>query len=424
VATLVPGAAGELWAGTFGGLVCYRPATGQLTIYGPAEGLTNPELNKQAAYRDTDGTLFFGGVGGVFRVEARTTLVGPDRPPGLLLTARASGAVRHFLVRPGAGPPLTLAGAVKEGGFDLAINDYRAPAFNRFFYQLRPADAPADSVASVQPTGRHLRLHGLAPGTYELLVWGQTPAGQRTPTQRLRVVVARPWWQHPLVVLGAVGLLLGAGVGVQQLRIRRLLRETQLRTRIAADLHDEVGALLTRVNLRAELLQEPGSTPDTLSADVQALLLDSRAALMMMRDVVWSIDAGADTVGALRDRLHDHLDATAKAAGLSATLAVPGLPDATPLRPQLRQQLYLIAKEAITNAVRHAPAATRLALTLRPQGATLLLLVQNDGVPAAPGPGQGMGLRNMQRRAQAVGGHCTSQPDGDGGWLVRVRVPF
>ncbi len=428
VATLLGGAAGELWAGTYAGLVCYHPATARLTIYGPAEGLANPELNKQAAYRAPDGTLYFGGVGGVFRVAPGAPLVGPDRPPRLLLTARASGAgaLRFSTHATGPVPALQLSGPIKEGGFDLALNDYRAPAQNRFFYQLRPAGLPADSGARVQPTGRHLRLHGLEAGTYELLVWGQTPAGQRTPAQRLRVVVARPWWQHPLVLLGAVGLLLGAGVGVQQLRIRRLQREAQLRTRIAADLHDEVGALLTRVNLRAELLQEPGPASGALSADVQALLLDSRAALMMMRDVVWSIDAGADTVGALRDRLHDHLDATAKATGLPTTLAVPGLPDATPLRPQLRQQLYLIAKEAITNAVRHAPAATRLALTLRPQGGALLLLVQNDGVPAAPAPrpGQGMGLRNMQRRAQAVGGHCTSQPDGAGGWLVRVRVPF
>jgi signal transduction histidine kinase/ligand-binding sensor domain-containing protein len=427
VATLLPGAAGELWAGTYAGLVCYRPATGQLTIYGPAEGLSNPELNKQAAYRAPDGTLFFGGVGGAFRVARGATLAGPDQPPHLLLTAQASGAgaLRYLTTPRASAGPLLLSGPIKEGGFDLALNDYRAPALNRFFYQLQPADAPADSAARAQATGRHLRLRSLDAGTYELAVWGQTPAGQRTPAQHLRVVVARPWWQHPLALLGAVGLLLGAGVGVQQVRIRRLKREAQLRTRIAADLHDEVGALLTRVNLRAELLQETG-TPGELMADMQALLLDSRAALMMMRDVVWSIDAGADTVGALRDRLHDHLDATTQAAGLPATLTVHDLPDAAPLSPQVRQQLYLIAKEAITNAVRHAPGATCLALTLSRQGTGLLLLIRNDGV-AAPPPqhSPGMGLRNMQRRAEALGGQGSSGPiPSSDGWEVRVQVPY
>jgi len=426
VATLLPGGAGELWAGTYAGLVCYRPATGRLTIYGPAEGLTNPELNKRAAYRAPDGTLYFGGVGGGFRVAHGATRSGADRPPHLLLTARANGTEPlRFIPTPTATPTLLLSGPVKEGGFDLALNDYRAPALNRFFYQLRPAGRLADSAAGGQPTGRHLRLRALEPGAYELVVWGQTPAGQHTPRQYLRVVVDRPWWQHPLALLAAAGLLVGTGIGVQKLRGRRALREAQLRTRIAADLHDEVGALLTRVNLRAELLQE-AAAPDELTADIQALLLDSRAALLMMRDVVWSIDAGADTVGALRDRLHDHLDATAQAAGLHTILTVPHLPDATPLPPQVRQQLYLIAKEAITNATRHAPGATRLALTLRRQGPSLQLLIYNDGVHATPQPqhSPGMGLRNMQRRAQALGGQCRSQPDAAGGWSVQVSVPF
>lgn len=427
IASLVGSRAGELWAGTYAGLVCYRPATGRLTIYGAAEGLADPELNKQAAYRAPDGTLYFGGVGGVVRVARGAPQAGPDQPPRLLLTARASGAgALQFLVAPRATPTtLQLSGPIKEGGFDLALNDYRAPALNRFFYQLQPADAPADSAGRVQATGRRLRLHGLEAGTYELLVWGQTPAGQRTAPRRLRVAVARPWWQQPLALLAAASLLLGTGLGAQQLRIRRLQREARLRTRIAADLHDEVGALLTRVSLRAELLQEPAA-PEEVTAEVQALVLDSRAALTMMRDVVWSIDAGADTAGALRDRLHDHLDATAQAAHLRATLTVHGLPDATPLTPHLRQHLYLIAKEAITNAVRHARGATHVALELRRQGPTLELRVQDDGrAPAAHRPtAEGMGLRSMARRAEALGGQLTAGPATGGGWCVCVRVPF
>jgi signal transduction histidine kinase/streptogramin lyase len=427
VATLLGGADGELWAGTYAGLVCYRPATGQLTTYGPAEGLANPELNKQAAYRGPDGTLYFGGVGGAFRVARGATLGVPDQSPRLLLTARVSGAGAPWpgTSPVGAVPVLQLSGPIKEGGFDLALNDYRAPALNRFFYQLRPADLPADSGTRVQTSGRHLRLHGLEAGTYELVVWGQTPAGQRTPPRRLRVVVARPWWQHPLALLGAAGLLLGAGLGAQQLRIRRLQREAQLRTRIAADLHDEVGALLTRVSLRAELLQEPAA-PEELGPEVQALVLDSRAALTMMRDVVWSIDAGADTVGALRDRLHDHLDATAATAHLRATLTVSGLPDAAPLALHLRQHLYLIAKEAITNTMRHAREATHLRVELRRDGPALELRVQDDGLPpAAPRPApQGMGLRNMARRAEALGGQLTAGPAAGGGWGVLMRVPY
>ncbi|WP_218779729.1 sensor histidine kinase [Hymenobacter crusticola] len=425
IATLLPDAAGALWVGTYAGLVYYRPSTGQLKVYGSADGLANPELNQQAAYRAADGTCFFGGVGGVFRVDATGVAGGVEQEPQLLLTAQAAGGqpAQPRLAHAPVGP-LVLTNTMTEAGYNLALDDFRAPALNRFFYQLLPTDDGVDTTV-MQQTSHHLRLRGLAPGSYTLAVWGQTPAGRRTAKRRLRVEVARPWWQHPLALLSAAGLLVGVGVGLQKLHGRRVLREARLRTRIAADLHDEVGALLTRVNLRAELLQEPSSA-DELRADAYDLLLDSRAALTMMRDVVWSIDASADTLGALRDRLHDHLDATAKTRDLQATLTIHDLPDALPLSPSLRQQLYLVAKEAITNVVRHAPTATCLTLILQRQGATLTLTIHNDGEVAPPSAthGSGMGLRNMQRRAELLGGQLTAGPAPEGGWRVSLRVPY
>ena len=80
-----------------------------------------------------------------------------------------------------------------EVGVDLALDDdYRAPALNRFFYQLHDVTV-TDTATSGQQTEPRLRLRGLAPGTYELRAWGQTPAGQRTLPRHLRLTVARPW---------------------------------------------------------------------------------------------------------------------------------------------------------------------------------------------------------------------------------------
>jgi signal transduction histidine kinase/streptogramin lyase len=416
VATLQPGPGGTLWAGTYAGLVRYVPATDQLTVFGPADGLNEPELNQQAAFRDHDGTLYFGGIGGLYRVRPGRSLAPGLRPPRLLFTARTrADTVAAWL--PDGQPPadgLRLPGPTAEAGFDLSLSDLRNPAQAHFYYQLTPAGGPP---APVRRTDRHLRLPGLAAGTYTLAVWGQTAAGRRSPARRLAVTVARPWWQHPAALLGAALGLLGAGALVQQLRSRRALREARLRTRIAADLHDEVGALLTRVSMRAELLHEaaPAATPG-----VDALLADSRTALATMRDVVWSIDAGADTVGALLDRLRDHLEQAAEPAGLRTTLTVAGLPDALPLPPQLRQHLYLLTKEAITNAVRHAHGATELHVALRREGRRLTLTVIDDGQLGRVGTG-GLGLRSMQQRAAAVGGVLTAGRVA-GGWEVRLVV--
>ena len=420
VATLLPGPGGTVWAGTYAGLVRYAPASGQLTVLGVADGLAELELNQQAAFRDPDGTLYFGGIGGLVRVRAAGPAGVASAVPRLLVTAVAHGAGAGQALPAGQLPELHLADTHAVGGFDLALTDFRAPDHNRFYYRVRGGEG---RTGVVELTGYRLRLRGLAAGDYELDVWGQAASGQRTAPVRVALVVGRPWWQHPAALLAGALLLVGAGATWQRLRGQRALREARLRTRIAADLHDEVGALLTRVSMRAELLHETSPDPAAPDPAVAALLADSRTALATMRDVVWSIDAGADTVGALLDRLRDHLDQSAEAAGLRTSLEVSGLPDAGPLAPQVRQQLYLLAKEAITNAVRHAPGATEIRVGLHRVGRTLTLTVLNDGpVPAGrPGTG-GLGLRSMRQRAEALGGQLTAGPLPAGGWQVRVVI--
>ena len=147
-----------------------------------------------------------------------------------------------------------------------------------------------------------------------------------------------------------------------------------------------------------------------------------------MRDVVWSIDARADSAGALLDRMRDYLDQLGDFVGPTLTLRTTGLPDELALAPALRQQLYLLFKEAITNAVRHAASATEIRVSLVRANGVLELEIVDDGPYQAPAAGaprpSGLGLRNMAQRAHAIGGELRTggRPDGQPGYRVWVRV--
>ena len=203
-----------------------------------------------------------------------------------------------------------------------------------------------------------------------------------------------------------------------------------------------MGALLTRVTLLAEVLREqylpvPGAgAADRFDARhaLDRLLFNSRAALQTMRDVVWGIDSRADSVAALLCRMREHLDQTATAAGLMATFSHAGLNDHTALPATTRQHLFLIFKEAVTNAARHTRTATEISVHLGRRRGKLVLEVDDNGQPnarRAPHP-SGTGLRNMAHRAQALGaelrtgphpdGHPDGRPDGRPGYRVLLTL--
>lgn len=223
-----------------------------------------------------------------------------------------------------------------------------------------------------------------------------------------------------LVVFGGLCYWLRHSLVRQQARTKK--QETRIRSRIAANLHDELGSLLLRIQLQTEaLLMQPRED----EASLERLLDTTRSACSAMRDVAWGLDADADTVNALQDRMRDLLDQLALTSSLHFCLTVEGLEDVVALPARLRQEVYLVFKEATTNAVRHAQSPSYLAVRLFRQQNALVLEVQDDGAATAPLNQPGMGLRNMKRRAQGVGGRLEAAPRADGlGFHVAFCVPL
>ena len=227
----------------------------------------------------------------------------------------------------------------------------------------------------------------------------------------------------------AAGLLLAAVLWWYRRRQRR--QEAQLRERLAADPHDDLGPLLTQLAVESSLLRENVYAPDQLLARLRHLGETSQQAAQHLGAVLRDLDTGpaaaapaplADLANELREHAHEAL--SPHEMGLTLTLTDPILAGRL-LPAATRHALALIFREALHNVVKHAAGATLVRATLAEEAGGLLLTLQDDGqlrpAAATARPG-GRGLRSMHTRAEALGGRLTAAP-GPGGFEVRAWLP-
>ncbi len=228
---------------------------------------------------------------------------------------------------------------------------------------------------------------------------------------------------------GVLALLLAGAVlalvAVRRVRLRQQQREMALRTHLAADLHDDVGSLLTQIAFDTAILQ------DTLPADpanqrrLTRVADASQQAVRQLRDVVWSVDSRHDTLPSLLDRLRDYAHDVLPAANVEVHFQADSALLVRTLPLPARQGLYLIYKEALHNLVKHAGAS--LATVTLHAHATILVLTVDDNGPGHPPTAlpQHHGLDNIRRRAQELGGRVEFLPNPAGkGWRVRLQLPL
>ncbi len=207
-----------------------------------------------------------------------------------------------------------------------------------------------------------------------------------------------------------------------------LLAAAAERARISREMHDVVAHSLAVVvslanGATAKLARDPEQSREALESISELgrqALADTRGLLSILRTgeapAAHAPQPGIEQIIGLVDR--------ATATGLAATLTVRG--DPVPVAAGLGLNAYRIVQEAITNAVKHAEAATTIAVQLSWTPRRLDVSVTDDGhgVSRAAVAGSGFGLAGMRERAALYGGTATAGPGHDGGWTVTATIPI
>jgi len=422
IAAILPWKTDYLWVSTFNGLTCFNKKDKTFVNFYEEDGLSHNEFNLSSAFIDSRGRYYFGGMNGVNAFYPEDLMKPQSKPLPLLLTgfsfydekkdtfAEQFGSLQSL-------QEVTLSPHVSWFQFNYALPDYVNPKLNQFKTWLENFEK--DWI--YQGNTPFIRYNRLPAGDYVLHIraadskgyWSDDELAIRITVQQ---VFYKTWWFILLCCL-AVG---AGGFALLRYRYQQRLALEQMRTRIASDLHDEVGSSLSHLNFLVGAFDMENS-PETTAKAIEKSKELMRKTASNIRDVVWAIDARRDKTGDLLDRMEDFAFDMFSVKNIACRFQTDGVNREAVLNPFVRQNIFLVFKEAVNNIAKHSNA-TEVNISLSQTGASLELTVADNGKSASPGkPSTGLGLENMQMRAKRIGGSLAIENSGTG-WTVRLRV--
>ncbi len=407
---------GRIYVGTGRGIDRIDPASGQIRHYTSADGVPTGSI---AAVRDGQGALWFAAPKGLLRFVPQ---IDPrQRPPPILITALDVG---------GRPQPISAVGesdvrlSEPSGNPRLQI-DFVALGFShgdglQYQYTLEGADR----AWSPPSTQRTVNFASLAPGSYRFLVRAiNSDAMVSDPPASVSFTVLPPiWWRWWFITLVALTLV-AAIAALHRARVRRLLQVVQMRTDIATDLHDDIGANLTRIAILSEVArrQQPLREEEHPSnRSLASIARIARESVSGMSDIVWAISPDRDNLGDLVRKMREHVEEVFAVRNLGVEFNTPttGLP--LKLDSTARRDVYLIFKEAVNNAARHS-GCSKIVVDFRADRTHLSLTVTDDGSGFEGSTDRdGHGLVSMRERAKRLG--TTLEVDSRIGHGTSVRL--
>lgn len=176
------------------------------------------------------------------------------------------------------------------------------------------------------------------------------------------------------------------------------------RQRISHDMHDDLGAGISALKLQAEFLKQKAGNDD-LQSDIDELLKTSEEMNLSMREMLWSLNSGNDTLGSFIDYAIPYADGFLKKTKIKLWSESIDIISDTPISTELRRNMFLCLKEAINNAYKHSHASS-LKLTFLQEKNVFSMRISDDGDGIPDEHTEGNGLRNMKRRMQEQKGEC------------------
>ncbi len=422
---------GNAWAATNKGLSCILKPKGGFAVdqsnreqrviiknYDVMDGIQGNEFNSNASYKDRNGILYFGGMNGFTIIHPELLKDSIVVPPVYLTDFK--------LFNHSVGPndslhlfenTFTFAKEVNlkynQNVFSISFTGLNFKNHDKISYQYKLDGFDAKWV-SVDGENRTATYTNLDPGTYTFKVrasldgihWSNKEAS-------VLININPPFWKTIPFRAGTILFLAIVIVAIVRFYIERNYKKkisilerqqevARIRGRIARDIHDNIGAELTRISLLTEVakIENPGINPNSFNKLSEA----SREITGQLGEIVWSVNPMHDNLASMLSYLRNYTLHFLETTSVHYELDITEEADERIINPELRRNLFLILKEALNNAIKYAQAQNILvSFIINGDYYEMKIVDDGKGMDLSKKP-NGNGLINMQNRMDNVGG--------------------
>lgn len=398
----------NLWISSDDGLFNLNLLNKEVKRFDIQDGIQSLEFSGGAYFKNKSGEIFFGGINGINYFNPKNIKTNDYVAPVVITSVKIFN--EHYK---GEHKEIILDHNKNFLTFEFASLDYSDPADNQYSFML---EGLQDEWQFTDASNRIANYTNLTPGTYIFKVRGSNSEGIWNENYAsIKIEILRPFWQMWWFYLLIVLLLAWIIYYISTLRIKNLLAIEKLKSKLAADLHDNIGSGLTEISILSEVvarqINKEQNKPDT---DLSKISNIARQLVDNMSEIVWVINPQRDSLHDLILRLKNSYSDLLDSVGIALLVTRLDKIKDIKLPMDFKQNIYSILKEAINNSIKHS-GCKKITLSVNLRNDVLEISAEDDGKGFSENNiTYGNGLKNIEQRARQIGGRIKIKSNNSG----------
>jgi len=398
---ILPDQKGNLWLNTNNGLCKFNIATKTCRNFSKRDGLINDEFNRDGGLIATDGVMYFSGTSGIDYLPVNAALPKDSTNAIQIVKVEVNGNEKSI--------EALSALSYKQNNIALTVttNNFNNP--EQIYFRYRLNNNRWDKIRG----SNKINFYALPAGEYTIEVQAGFDNDTWSSSLKLSFTIKAPWWQTSLfyeLVLAALIFVLWL---LYHYRIKQLKKTIALRTQLAKDLHDDVGASLSSIHIYSSVVEKLlDQNPEKAKSVLQQINSNTRHAVENMNDIIWAMNTNFQE-HALEKKLKNFGYDMLTPLNIHCTYHIESAAEAKLSAVHVRKQILLICKEAMNNIAKYSHA-THATIVLKVVQQQLFLQIADNGKGFdLDSVINGNGLINIKDRATLLGGtaHIVSKPN-------------